>query len=278
MRRSRLTGYYKVARLQMRGPEAFPLHDHEFGEIFWIDDKSCDHYCNGGFSLLEQGDCCFLRPWDAHSLHCPAGESFHLFNIAFSWDSLMHVQGRYFPQSEDPYGIHRWQHRQERLSKYSLNFCRQSALRLLDGEPSLLKLERFLVDVLAHFSRPLPAIGEFKELPPLWLQQGCQEMKRLENLRGGVARLVELCGRSAAHVSREFKRCYGKTPQLWVDRLRMNYAATQLAGTAKDILDICWDCGYESVSHFYVRFRRFHKVSPARYRRELRQRVYSVES
>lgn len=277
MFRSRLNGCYKVARLEMRGPEAFPLHDHEFGEIFWVDKGGCEHFCNGESSAMAEGDCCFLRPWDAHSLHCDASSSFFIFNIAFRWDSLLHVQQRYFDSALDPYGAERGVHRRERLSEHSLNFCRQGALRLLDGEPCLLKLEKFLMDFLGHFGRPLPEISNLCEMPPLWLQQGCQEMKRPDNLRGGVARLVELCGRSSAHVSREFKRCYGRTPQRWVDRLRMNYAAAQLAGTPKDILDICWDCGYESISHFYVRFRHYYKLSPARYRRELRRRVYGGE-
>lgn len=278
MFRTRLDGYYRVVRSEMRGPEAFPLHDHEFGEIFWVDQGVCQHFCDGERTVMEEGDCCFLRPWDAHSLHGDAISSFYIFNIAFSWDSLIFVQQRYFPSGDgDPYGVYQERYRRMRLSALSLSFCRQSAMELLNGEPSLLKLERFLMDLLSHFSRTLPAIGDLRHAPPAWLLAGCEAMKQPANMRGGVARLAELCGRSPAHVAREFRRCYGQTPHSWIERLRMNYAAAQLAGTAKDILEISWDCGYESLSHFYLRFRHHFKLSPARYRRELGRQVYGVE-
>ena len=48
----------------------------------------------------------------------------------------------------------------------------------------------------------------------------------------------------------------------------MEHAARELRMTDRPILDILLECGFSGASQFYKRFREFHHLSPAAYRRQ----------
>ena len=60
--------------------------------------------------------------------------------------------------------------------------------------------------------------------------------------------------------------------------MRISVAKKLLAETDKDILSVCFEIGYESLSTFYRTFKRYVQMSPNQYRNRHRQMNWNPES
>jgi len=266
MMRCRLKGIFGVGRPKLCGPVAFALHDHEFGEIFWIDEGCCRQVVNGVAQELVEGDMVFIRPADAHSLHSKGGAPFHLVNISFQWSHFLNLKARYFPQDHSLYNEDSRLPRGFRLEGKILCWARDAFTELLKSPRTAFFLERFLMNLFAE----LALVGEptclFDESAPGWMREAWRIMKEPSRLEEGVAGFSRLCGRSDGHVSREFRRHTGTTLVAAINRLRMDYAATLLAGSRREIVEIGMLCGFQSLSRFYQCFKESYGLTPRQYR------------
>ncbi|MDF2716176.1 MAG: transcriptional regulator, AraC family [Paenibacillus sp.] len=73
-------------------------------------------------------------------------------------------------------------------------------------------------------------------------------------------------GISTRHVNNIFKERYDMTPMQYLTEVRIGLAQKLLAETGKDIISICFEVGYDSVSTFYRSFKAVAKISPKTYR------------
>lgn len=73
-------------------------------------------------------------------------------------------------------------------------------------------------------------------------------------------------GISTRHVNTIFKERYDMTPMQYLTEVRIRVAQKLLAETGKDIISICFEVGYDSVSTFYRSFKAVAKLSPKSYR------------
>ncbi len=72
---------------------------------------------------------------------------------------------------------------------------------------------------------------------------------------------------SKYYLSRIFTRTAGCTLLEYVQYRRVSNAQRYLVGTSRNILDICHDCGFNNLGHFYRTFSKFTGTSPQEYRR-----------
>ena len=94
--------------------------------------------------------------------------------------------------------------------------------------------------------------------------------KIIEEQPKDVPRTLEMASRSLglsqAYLHRLFKQNVGMSMAEYVQRARMNLAATLLRECNRPIKLIAFDCGYTEVSNFYRDFKKVHGLTP----RELR--------
>ena len=69
------------------------------------------------------------------------------------------------------------------------------------------------------------------------------------------------------HFHRLFTSYSGETPHRYVTRLRLQRAATLLAGSERPVTDIALDCGFESAGSFTTLFSRHFGAPPSRFRK-----------
>ncbi len=100
-----------------------------------------------------------------------------------------------------------------------------------------------------------------------WLDALCREMRKPEHFIAGVNRMQQLAYRSPEHLARTFKQHLHKTPTEFVNDLRLDYAASLLAHTDREIMDVALESGFDNLSHFYRQFQRRFQTSPKQYRR-----------
>ncbi len=98
--------------------------------------------------------------------------------------------------------------------------------------------------ILKHFRRPLPA-GELAQ----------------------VARM------HPSSLGRYVKRTTGMTLTQYVNEFRIGHACRLLSIDNQPIVKICFECGFQNLSHFNRCFRRSKGVSPTEYRNALRRVV-----
>jgi AraC family transcriptional regulator len=87
---------------------------------------------------------------------------------------------------------------------------------------------------------------------------------------GGDLSLERIAGEACLapfHFHRLFTSYSGETPHRYVTRLRLQRAATLLAGSERPVTEIALDCGFESAGSFTTLFSRHFGAPPSRFRK-----------
>jgi AraC family transcriptional regulator len=83
-----------------------------------------------------------------------------------------------------------------------------------------------------------------------------------------LAQLAEAAGLSAYHFTRQFGARFGQSPMAYVRAHRLTAAADRLCGPASpSLIDLAFDCGFDSQEGFTRAFKRVFGIPPGLYRR-----------
>jgi AraC family cel operon transcriptional repressor len=247
---------------RIMAPLAQAVHDHDFCEVFWVEEGRGVHLVNGRRRTLEAGLLLLVRPEDAHGFTIDEGQAFRLTNVAFARSTWGYVAGRYGHEAllDEPIEA-----RELLLDAEGARELALTARELLSGARGKMAIERFLLNLLYlidAYKRAATPLGA-----PPWLEAACAAIRSPRHFAKGPSSLVRLAGRTPEHVAREARRWLGKTPTDIVNDARAAHAAARLAETDVPILDILLECGLENISHFYRLFRARYGATPGQYRR-----------
>jgi AraC family transcriptional regulator len=106
--------------------------------------------------------------------------------------------------------------------------------------------------------------------PPRWLtraQEYVHARFREAPQLGEIARAVDV---HPVRLARAFRSHHGVSIGRYVRRLRLDWAAVQLAATGVPLSVVALRAGFADQSHFTRAFRRQHGVTPQRYRSRAR--------
>jgi AraC-like DNA-binding protein/mannose-6-phosphate isomerase-like protein (cupin superfamily) len=78
--------------------------------------------------------------------------------------------------------------------------------------------------------------------------------------------LSTMFGISTRYMNDIFKRKFNDTPLQYLQKIRINQAKELLLETDQDIVSICFEVGYETLSTFYRTFRNLVGISPNKFR------------
>lgn len=241
------------------------LHGHaDFFEFMGVLDGHGRQLLPGGAQWLRAGDVALVRPRDRHALQGLSPGGMRFVNIAFpakAWQGFADLVR--LPDATTAADPPVW-----RLEGVLAGQAQQVFRRALDRfhhKPTMLDVLRFWTDLveLLGAGRAEPAAGG----RPDWLGRVCAEMRREENLRGGVPRMLRLAAVSPAHLSRSMRSYKGTTPTAFVNELRLERAAELLATTTEPVTRIAYRCGFSSQSYFTRCFGVANRVAPTEYRR-----------
>ena len=97
---------------------------------------------------------------------------------------------------------------------------------------------------------------------PIWLQWLLLEMQKQNNYVEGFQAMVRISGKTKEHLCRTCKKYLKQSPTQIINEIRIREAARLLCDTDKDILTVCQDIGFESLSNFYSLFKKYFHMSP----------------
>jgi AraC family cel operon transcriptional repressor len=110
---------------------------------------------------------------------------------------------------------------------------------------------------------------------PQWLRWLSLEMLKNENFKKGLPALHRLSGKSQEHLARSCRKYLNKTPSKLVNDIRLEYGAKLLTTSSVPIIKISEECGFESLSYFYRRFKEHYGLSPRQFRKQgIEDQVY----
>ncbi len=92
------------------------------------------------------------------------------------------------------------------------------------------------------------------------------------------ADIAERAGYSVSHFRRLFKEETGLTVSRFILKTRLSAAAYLLQTTEADILSVGYAAGFGDASNFYRAFRKSYGISPAKYRKQYKKDVYSLQT
>lgn len=93
------------------------------------------------------------------------------------------------------------------------------------------------------------------------------EIEGMLDGQADLQRVARALGRSPFHFHRQFSKRVGETPRAYVERLRLERAAYQLAVYETPVVEIAVGLGFNSHETFIRAFRRKFRCAPSDYRR-----------
>jgi AraC family transcriptional regulator len=132
-----------------------------------------------------------------------------------------------------------------------------------------LALEGLTLELLAVASRQHTAAIKHKSAPPRWLSNIRAMLHDRFNERLRIADLASQAEVHPVYLARVFREHYGRTPGAYLRRVRIDWAAQQLANSsARPIIEIALLAGFSDQSHFTHAFKREIGLTPAQFVRE----------
>jgi len=257
---------FHILRAHLKGPRAAPIHSQDFPEVFWVERGEGLHTVNGEAIPIARGDMVFVRSTDWHALSSRTGSwGFVLVNIAFAAATLDFLHARYFAQGD------RWFWRRSplpamlRLDPERLAWLERWVDRLDSGPRSLLNIEVFLMELFRDLEQSQPPPG--REAGPQWLREALGKASEPAVFSGGTEALARAAGRTPQHLNASLRKYHGITATEAVNAARMEFAGRELRTSTKKIIEICLDCGFQNLAHFYRVFRHHFGKTPREYRR-----------
>lgn len=266
--RARCRYYYVIGANDIFNP-----HRHEFFEIFITVSGTVTHWINGRTMPLPEGSLVFIRPDDLHGYiyDDPKSSETVYVNLSFSrsiLEGLFAYLSDAFPSKElltSPMPPTVLLHKTEK-DRLVAQIGELNTLDRQDKDAPELRMRAVLADIYVSFFSHVPS-GHHDDRP-IWLAQLLREMERPEHFTVGRDAMVALSKRSCEHLSRSLKKYCGLTLSEYINGLRVNYASNLLLNTNTPIIDICYNCGFQSLSNFYKAFDRHYHSSPSAFRKK----------
>lgn len=248
---------------------AYPLHGHDFYEIFVILSGRCAHLINGEVQLLEEGDMVMIRPGDTHGYDFCGESDCRFMNVNFYPEAVMgafeYIGGVHFAQrlnrAKLPPVVRLALPDAEALSRKGGKIALYTTI---DKAKARMAARSWLTDALALYGFD-DRDEDRKPLPP-WFDRLLLELQKKENFTGGLSRIAELSERSAGHLNRAFKMYLQTTPTAYLNRLRLGHARNLLLTTHLSIMEAAYEAGFDNLSHFYHLFKKQYGFSPGKIR------------
>jgi AraC family transcriptional regulator len=199
-----------------------------------------------------------------------SAEHFYLY---IKNDVLADVANELFGKRLDAIDMHSPVEASDRNLQYLLNACMHM---LKDTQDSSFRSDYMARAIVAEYYtkhtqlRQVPQLAESKvPLSSMQVQRVHDYMQAHLHASFQIADLAASIGMSRTIFFERFVHTVKKTPNQYLQILRVNRARQLLADRKLSLADIAFACGYADQSHFARFFKRFVGVTPGKYRVEI---------
>jgi len=238
------------------------LHRHDYFETELILSGKVKHTLNGKDYILEKGDVCLLTPADFHEIEVI--ENAQIYNVSFDTSAVpsefaMRVfesTQRVFTPFEDDFST---------LCLISELLCGLFPTGTNFDEKYAALLLGAFTNRLGRLIYPSQSIQNYGAQSEI--QESVVYLHTHFRDNPSLALLASVCHLSAGYFSSRFKSITGKNVSQYLTELRIDYAKRLLLATNLSVTDICFSCGYGSLSNFMKAFKNCAGISPLCFRK-----------
>jgi AraC-like DNA-binding protein len=258
----------------------FPMHAHEYAELVVVLGGQAEHRTEFESHRIERGDVFVITGARSHGFQ--EADGLQLCNVQFDpqwfFDSvgdlqeMMGFHGFFDLETRSPEG--RSFRQRLRLEPAALTEI-ESLLRQVETEfhgdegGRRTMISNLFLMVATRLSRIYEQDRSAQE-PVIAVAVAAVAAFIRRNFRRGVRieELAKTADLSVSQLQRSFKRFYGTTPIVMVNRLRVETACELLADQDRELSSIAEELGYSSASFFSTQFRQLMGMSPRDFRKQ----------
>ncbi|UVI28339.1 AraC family transcriptional regulator [Paenibacillus spongiae] len=248
--------------------QTYPLHWHEFYELEFIVEGEGEHLLNGQSYPLAKGYLFLVTPSDFHEIIPVKDKALKLYNVKFSEETLgaslrnlLFVNRECFMARFEGTEFDRMNDEFARLIEESANKGIGSELLMRGG------LERILIDLLRAVTngrqeRAGTKIDSSIQEALIYIHHHYREPLTLEKVSAQS-------GLSPNYFSECFHKATGSSFRSYMQSLRLRAAIALVSSSEISVTEICYNCGFNSYTHFIRAFKQKYGMAPNAYRKSM---------
>jgi len=255
---------FHATRLNPKVKTFIQLHGHSYAELIFVEKGWCIQELNGKQEMFPRGSLILLRPGiDFHSFH-EYSEAVSVIRISIKQSTIDFLSNRYFNGNMSYWGGQNQHPVSILLNEKQILWLSLAYRNLIKSNKTALAIERFLLglidEVLLHVSADEKIVGKD------WVVKAYEKIQNPEYFTKSVNDIAEFINKTPEHLCRMIKRNFGRTTTQLKNEAKIKFACEQLAFSRKEIVDIAFECGFQSISYFYHLFLKSTGITPLEYR------------
>ena len=252
-------------------------HTHDYFELFLVNSGFACHFVNGANQMIKKGTLVFIRPEDSH-YYSSMSPDFRIMNMLLSKEivsTLFDFLGEgynpdFFYSSPLPQKVQLSQPEYE----YVVNELEKLVLSKRVFKSTCETYFRIALFNIFTMGFPLAPVSQHTNIPD-WLRWLVLEMMKKENFITGLDAMKRLSNRSYEHMARACRKYLHKTPTELINELRIDYAAKEIISSGESITNICYNSGFQNLSHFYHVFKSQYGCPPVEFKNRVERKEIS---
>lgn len=240
----------------------FPIHWHDFFELDIVFGGEGSQNLNGTEYPLKRGTAYILSPSDFHNLRCE--KPIKLFNVMFKEGMLSDEFALYLLGKKGDIIAELPEKALEKAEFAANIILEEFAADRAYKEKYIKNLMESLLFILMREFKPRqvqkPGSDKSVKKALLYMHMHFRENPSLKTA-------AEAAGFCPNYFSEMFKKNIGKTYSSYLNGLKLDYALRLLENTDISTTDLCFECGYSSISNFLKTFKSNFGVSPGEYKK-----------
>lgn len=241
-------------------------HTHDFFEFFLIDSGQINYLINGKSFPLSEGALSLVRPDDSHSYADIDYSECSMYNIAFDQKNVKELA--FFLGDRE---FMKWLYSSKDPLFCQLSLAENKAftqeieelIQLKDFERQAYLLRKLLIKIIAFLQKTNVKVNA---AVPIWLENFKRKLEDAKYFNPDFD-IYKLANKSQPHLIRLFKKHYQTTPLQFHNACKLHHAMTLLTSTKQPIIEVCFQCGFQSVSYFNKLFKAQYNSTPSAFRK-----------
>lgn len=277
---------FKIYELKNGRNSGDTTHTHDYMQVWYICRGVCNHWINGKEHKMVKGDIFVLPPYVVHKVRPVKGEDIHIIGCEFSARFFNDKFNDFVKDREffdfaylEPFMV------SEEMVKPKLNLSGEVQLVSENLMKDMLKefnnenkyynmiIRADLLKLLSIVAREYSSITENKDTKDTFDRYRSAITDTIKYIHDNFAEelhLEDICKysmMSKTYFSYIFKELTGKTFTEYLISLRVQKAMELLVDTDMSTTKICYEVGFNDVTHFCRTFKKIVGVSPKYYKK-----------
>ena len=265
------------------GPRKIQVHHHDFLELVFVIDGSAEHVLDGRTFQIKKGDIFFINNKSIHSFSIEEGKGMVFVNFCFLPEFLEEAITLEKIESGVLFTLVEPFFRLEDNFMYKLNIADDTfyrlvhlALAIIDAynrsypvkDASVTGLFRvFMMQIYAEYGKlGLERLAVFKRRDKI-IREIMESIEKNFLLDVSVGDILQPVGLGRTRANELFRSIKGETIVRFMNRKRIEYAASLIRTTDLDILNVSIESGFNDLSYFNRMFKKFIGVTPSSLRK-----------